>query len=86
MAITALFVFWGYCCPYVQLGCLLGYFGFSTSSSPSPRHVQLFGLHYEQPRRPRQVWPHIEPWGPFIAFATALILDYLTGEYPGHYG
>ena len=30
MAITALFGFWGYWCPYLQLGSLLGYLRFFT--------------------------------------------------------
>ena len=86
MAITALFGFWGYWCPYLQPGGLLGYLGFSTSSSPSPRQLQSLGLHYDRLHRPCQVWPHIRPWGPSIASPKASILDYLTGEYPGVYG
>ena len=45
MAITALFGFWGYWRPYLQLGGLLGYLGFSTLSLPSPRELQSLGLH-----------------------------------------
>ena len=81
MAITALIGFWGYWCPFVQLEGLLGYLGVSTSPSPSPRQLQSLGLHYDRLHRPCQVWPHIRPWGPFIALFTASILDYLTGEY-----
>ena len=81
MAITALFGFWGYWCPYLQLGGLLGYLGFSTFSLPFPRPVQLLGLHYEQFLHPCQVWPHIQPWGSLISFSLASIPDYLTGGY-----
>ena len=60
--------------------------GFSTFSLPFPRQVQSLGLHYEQISRPSQVWPRIWPWGPYIAFFAASILDYLTAEYPDDYG
>ena len=86
MAITALFGFWGYWCLYLRLGGLLAYLGFSTSPSPSPRHLQSSGLHYDGLHRPCQVWPHTRSWGPFIAFFAAGILDYLSGEYPDDYG
>ena len=86
MAITALFGFWGYWCPYLHLGGLLGYLGFSTSPSPSPRTLQSLGLHYDRLHLLCQVWPRTRPWGPYIAFFAASVLDYLTGEYPDDYG
>ena len=79
--------------PYLDFGATgaptfnLGvYLGFYTSPSPSPRELQSLGLHYERLRLLCQVWPHIQPWGPLIRFPKALILDFLTGEYPGDYG
>ena len=85
-AITALFGYWGYWCPYLLLGGLLGYLGFSTFSLPFPKQVQSLGVHYEHLRRPCRAWPHIQLWGPLILISEASILNYLPGEYPGDYG
>ena len=68
--------------PLFNLG-VIRYLGCSTSPSPSLKQLQSLGLHYERFRRLCQVWPHIRPWGLFIAFSTASIPDYLTGEYYG---
>ena len=60
----ALFSFWGYWCPYLQLRGLLRYLGCSTSPSPSPRYLQSSGLHCSQLRRLCGVWSHIRPSSP----------------------
>ena len=86
MAITALFRFRGYWGPCLHVGGLLGYLGFSTSPSPSPRPLQSLGLHYDRLHHPYQVWPHIQPWGPLILSFKASIPEHVSGEYLDDYG
>eukprot|EP00670_Eutreptiella_braarudii_P003557 CAMPEP_0174300140 /NCGR_PEP_ID=MMETSP0809-20121228/58291_1 /TAXON_ID=73025 ORGANISM="Eutreptiella gymnastica-like, Strain CCMP1594" /NCGR_SAMPLE_ID=MMETSP0809 /ASSEMBLY_ACC=CAM_ASM_000658 /LENGTH=127 /DNA_ID=CAMNT_0015405681 /DNA_START=379 /DNA_END=763 /DNA_ORIENTATION=+ len=86
MAITALFGFWGYWCPYLQLGSLLGYLGFFTLTFTLSQTTAVVGAAFDRLHLPCRVWPRIQPWGPYIAFFAASILDYLTVEYPDDYG
>ena len=43
MAITALFGFWGYWCPYLQLGSFLGYLGVFTLTSTLSQTTAVVG-------------------------------------------
>ena len=72
--------------PTFNFGVYWDTWGFSPSPSPCPRPLQSLGLHYDRLHLLCRVWPRIQPWGPYIAFFAASILDYLTVEYPDDYG
>ena len=72
--------------PTFNLGVYWDTWGLSPSPSPCPRPLQSLGLHYDRLHLLCRVWPRIQPWGPYIAFFAASILDYLTVEYPDDYG